>query len=173
MLRKFTGAIIFWIITSAVGAGAQQLTDFRQEVAKLNQACRDSFCFKPYKIKTIYRGHKGASNRELLSQLGLIAESQAQVWGDSILEGDYAAKGDTVLDEIKLLYVNAKAFGYLITYSETAWQIGDCNYDGIHDSTLKDCLPGRIIESSYVSMDLAQYYYDEKTMVHFEPNPTK
>lgn len=143
--------------------------DFQSEMSRLSDACSEQDCEKPYSKKEVYRHD---DNLQIDAGLKIvfqrIAFRQAQIWGDTILEGDYAAEGNTRLDKVVKLYKNSEPIGFLISYSEKAWDTASCLYDGIHDSTLLGCTEGRIYESSYVSPSFRDYFYDSKTMAVFK-----
>ena len=143
---------------------------FIHEMAQISELCdKDYRCPAPYSLKNIFRySLQQEMDVDLKKALIRIAKSQAQVWADTILEGDYAAEGYTRLDRVEEIYKHNILIGYLIKYSEKAWDTSDCSYDGIRDSTLVGCTPGRIVESSYVSADLKDYFYDDKTGAQFQ-----
>lgn len=148
--------------------------NFQSEISKFSATCGPDSCEKPYSKVVVY--HFGESQK-IDPSLKLVFEkisfNQAQIWGDTILEGDYAAEGKTRLDSVVRLYRQDEHIGYLITYSEKAWETGNCHYDGINDSTLLGCTEGRIYESSYVSLNFRDYFYDSKTMAQFKREPNK
>lgn len=148
-------------LAKPVFAEQQQQKSFQDVAVQFSVACVKDECDKPF-TKTVVE-----PNPLLKSYFSIIAKKQAQVWGDTILEGDYVAAGDTKLDQVRELKINGSLAGYLITYSETAWNISDCAYDGLHPESLKDCVHGRIVESSYVSLDLREYFYDDSTSAVF------
>ncbi len=143
--------------------------DFQSEMSKISASCGVESCEKPYSKSLIFHF---SEDQKIDSNIKLIFErisfKQAQVWGDTILEGDYAAEGNTRLDAVVKLYRHDEQIGYLITYSEKAWDTGNCLYDGINDATLRGCIEGRIYESSYVSLDFRDYFYDSKSMAVFK-----
>ena len=143
---------------------------FIYETGQISDLCDKEFrCPAPYELKNIFRySEQQPIDADLKKALTRIAKSQAQVWADTILEGDYVAEGYTRLDRIEEIYKHNILIGYLIKYSEKAWDTSDCSYDGIRDSTLAECTPGRIVESSFVSADLKDYFYDEKTGAKFQ-----
>jgi hypothetical protein len=137
--------------------------NFVNEVDLLNQNCQGLKCKNPYTIVVLYRRSARADfgGLDMKSKYVLmrVAYEQAQIWGDTILEGDFVADGKTRLDEVQALYKNKTLIGYKITYSERAWFTADCSYDGIHKETLRGCTEGRILEASYVSTDFAYAFY--------------
>ena len=143
---------------------------FIYEAGQISDLCDKEFrCPAPYELKNIFRySEQQPIDSDLKKALTRIAKSQAQVWADTILEGDYVAQGFTRLDRVEEIYKHNILIGFLIKYSEKAWDTSDCSYDGIRDSTLADCAPGRIVESSFVSVDLKHYFYDEKTGAKFQ-----
>jgi hypothetical protein len=144
-------------------------TRFIYETGQISVLCDKDFrCPAPYNLKNIFRhSEQQPIDMDLKKALTRIAKSQAQVWADTILEGDYVAEGYTRLDRVEEMYKHNILIGYLIKYSEKAWDTSDCSYDGIRDSTLVGCVGGRIVESSYVSVDLKHYFYDVKTGAQF------
>lgn len=141
---------------------------FYEEAAHFANACSETPCKAPYTSVVLYN-KKTRSNKlaaPLAEQLKKVAWEQAQVWGDTILEGDYVSAGRTRLDLVIGFYKNEKLVGYTIQYSEKSWFTGDCNYNGTRD-TLKGCKEGRIAESSYVSSDLQTYFTDEDKHADF------
>ena len=144
--------------------------DFQSEISKFSAACGEESCEKHYSKSAFFHFSENQKiDPALKRNFERISFKQAQVWGDTILEGDYAAEGNTRLDSVAKLYRHQEHIGYLITYSEKAWETGNCLYDGINDATLLGCIEGRIYESSYVSLDFREYFYDSKTMAIFKP----
>lgn len=103
----------------------------------------------------------------LYKALFAAAFDQAQIWGDTILEGDYAADGKVKLDSIMVIKRGAKVLGYAITYSERAWYVGECTYVRNNPSSLSSCEEGRIQETSFVSDDLKQVEVDQNQFADF------
>ena len=162
MKKKFISLLVMSLFVSkGVMAGPQQKT-FEDVAVKFSVACVKDVCDKPFS-KTVIE-----PDEKMKGYFKIIAKKQAQIWGDTILEGDYVADGNTRLDEVRELRINNKTAGYLITYSEKAWNISDCAYDGLHPDSLNECLAGRIVESSYVSLDLKEYFYDDTTCATFK-----
>jgi hypothetical protein len=142
---------------------------FYHEMQNFSSACNFENCRSPYSIQNLYRLSEGQKiDVDLKKIFNKIADTQAQVWGDTILEGDYVAEGNTRVDRISKLYKNQELIGYFLTYSEKAWNTADCSYDGLRASTLSGCVAGRIVESSYVSPDFREYFYDESTSARFK-----
>ncbi len=138
--------------------------NFYSEMAQLAKFCEQKSCDKPYE-KELIENQK--IDKNLKKTFEMIAHKQAQVWGDTILEGDFVAEGKTRLDKVYKLYKNNEIRAYQIVYSEKAWNVSDCSYDG-NAATLLGCVTGRIVESSYVSLDFKEYFYDENTAAVFK-----
>lgn len=141
---------------------------FYEEAAHYEHACQTQPCKSNYSHQIVYsqKTRMNKLNDPTRDNLKAIAVEQAQVWGDTILEGDYHAAGRTRLDEVLAFYKGARLIGYKIKYSEKAWYVGDCNYNGKRES-LKDCRTGRIIEGSYVSADQKTFFSDEERYAEF------
>lgn len=171
MSKKLIGVFVFgYMFRSALFASeiVNSNINFNSEITKLSSMCSQENCDKPYsKLVSYHYLEQKKIDENLKKILERISYKQAQIWADTILEGDYAADGNTRLDKVINLYKNNELIGYLITYSEKAWNTSDCNYDGINDASLAGCVSGRIIESSYVSLDFKEYFYDDKTAAVF------
>ncbi|MEK2647010.1 hypothetical protein [Bdellovibrio sp. BCCA] len=141
---------------------------FYEEAAHYENACKEEPCKAPYTEQVVYN-QKNKFNKlsvETKEVLKKIAVEQAQVWGDTILEGDYHATGRTRLDSVLAFYKGNELVGYKIQYSEKAWYTGDCDFNGSRES-LKGCKEGRIVEGSYVSSDAQTYFSDEERYAEF------
>lgn len=99
----------------------------------------------------------------VLTQLEAIADDQAQVWGDTILEGDFVAEQAVKLESVQVVQMNSAFLGYRVTYSSVAFETSDCD----PDTDLKSCTQGRIVESSYVAPSLKAWVRDESAMADF------
>ena len=142
---------------------------FYEAAAHFEGACRNKReCRAPYSRDILFSLDNKLEKiqPETRSSLKEVAHYQTQIWGDTILEGDYVAAGDLRLDEVVAYYHGSELLGYKIVYSETAWYTGDCSYDGSKDS-LKSCSEGRIVEASYVSKDMETFFSDEEQFAQF------
>ncbi|WP_374075942.1 hypothetical protein [Bdellovibrio bacteriovorus] len=141
---------------------------FYEEAAHYEHACKEEPCKAPYSEQIVYN-QKNKLNKlsvETKEVLKKIAVEQAQIWGDTILEGDYHSAGRTRLDSVLAFYKDNQLVGYKIQYSEKAWYTGECEFNGKRES-LKDCQEGRIVEGSYVSSDAQTYFSDEERYAEF------
>lgn len=172
MILRISLAALIGILSSAVAIADQNGPNgdqFYEEVIKYEGFCKDEEnCQGEFQNEVVYSlrdqlNKIGFSNTEALKKISL---EQAQIWGDTILEGDYVADGQTRLDHALALYKNRELIGYKIQYSEKAWYVGNCDYDG-HEDSLVDCDAGRIIEVSYVSADLQTFFVDEEHTATF------
>lgn len=144
--------------------------NFSTDMAVFTQHCSKEVCRSPYKRETIFEPSKIDTGIPVLKRLKAVAIDQAQIWADTILEGDYATDYKTRLDRAEALYEGPQLVGYYITYSEGAWDTSTCNYDGINDSTLSGCKAGRIVESVYLSPDFSDYHFVEEDYAQFVGN---
>lgn len=142
---------------------------FYEEAAHFVHACKEDPCKAPYSQLVVYDQSISLNQLSSLQRLRLtkIAARQAQVWGDTILEGDYYAEGYTRLDKVLAFYKGSDLVGFKIQYSEKAWFIGECNFDDTKAS-LQSCQEGRIVEESYVSPEAKTYFSDEEHYAAFE-----
>jgi hypothetical protein len=95
-----------------------------------------------------------------------IAKDQAQIWGDTILEGEYEADGNTTLDRIEQVKLGETFVGYRIVYSEKGWNTAACRYNGRAEE-LTECQQGRIQEASFVSPELNSWTRDSNSFAEF------
>ena len=103
----------------------------------------------------------------IVLNLNKLAFSQAQIWGDTILEGDFTADGRTQLDSIMVIYQQGRVIGYAITYSEKAWYTGKCAYIPRNFASLASCQEGRIVEQSFVTANMDDIARDENQFADF------
>ncbi len=108
--------------------------------------------------------------RERLQQ---IAWDQAQIWGDTILEGDYWADEEVLLDLVQAVFRDGIQVAWRITYSSKAFDTSVCTpyeYADEDPARFTGCIPGRIHESSFVSMDLKSFIRDDEAFAEFIEN---
>jgi hypothetical protein len=98
-----------------------------------------------------------------------LVKERSNIWGDTILEGDYFSKDQAHLDTVTALFKNKQLFAYAVTYSAKAWYTGDCAFDFKNLKTLVSCQVGRIVESIYISADLEYNFMDENKYAQFVP----
>lgn len=167
---SFSALLIVSLIASFSSANSNKSRYelLRQETANFTDSCLEQSCNAPYVQELLYH-HEEESNKlspEIKKRLEYIAKHQAQLWGDTILEGDYFANNDTRLDSVIGLYKDNEFIGYKIEYSETAWWVGDCDFDD-SDASLESCQKGRIVERSYVTGNGANFFNDQEHYAEF------
>jgi hypothetical protein len=149
--------------------GKDSMKTFQKRIASFQKSC-DSRCHLPFsERRTFDLSDSESSKIDKVTRSGLaqIAYRLAQVWGDTILEGDYYADGTTQLDQVFALYENEILLGYRITYSEHAWYVGDCEFSYDNLESLANCTEGRIRESGFVSPSFEEYFQDENNFAEF------
>ena len=176
-MKKLTlkTSLLFSIVCSLASATAfadkmgPRGDKFYEEAAHFENACaQKSVCRAPYSNSNLYdqKARFDQIAPSVKDSLKAVAEDQSQVWGDTILEGDYIVSGRTRLDSVVAYFKDNRLVGYKIRYSQKAWYVGECNYDGTRES-LKNCKEGRIVEGSYVSGDVQTYFTDEEKHADF------
>lgn len=105
-------------------------------------------------------------------RLATIADDQAQIWGDTILEGDFYAEDEVRLDSVDAILVDAALVGYRITYSSVAFDTSSCEVSMQQSPVASGCLQGRIFESSYVSPQLESWTRDPEAYAEFVADET-
>ncbi len=142
---------------------------FYEAAARFEGACgQQTECRPPFSRKVLY-SQKSRVNKlsdSVRVDLKAVVDYQTQIWGDTILEGDYVASGRPRLDEVIAYYRDSELQGYKMRYSEKAWYTGECAYNGTRAS-LANCKEGRIAETSYVSPDMETFFSDEEQFAQF------
>lgn len=144
--------------------------EFTKLIEEYKVACILSPCQEPFETKSLYReGSKQPSilGRTQLRALQRVANAQSKIWADTILEGDYVADGNTVLEKVIGIYKRNKLVAYKISYAEAGWDISDCNYDFKNPSTLSECPEGMIRETSFVSIDFGNVVRNHDDIADF------
>ncbi len=129
------------------------------------QRCQQGVVVQQFETKELFR-----LPAQLYKELSKVSYDQAQIWGDTILEGDYVADGRTQLDKVTVIKQNARVVGYAVTYSERAWYVGACGYVHRRPDTLVSCEEGRIFERSFVTADLNEAEVDQNQFADFKSN---
>ncbi len=146
-----------------VGAGK-----FYDLIEGYKVACAEK-CTKPFYETVVYRNGKRSallSHRDLLA-LQKVAVAQSNIWIDTILEGDFYSEGNTQIDNVVAIFYSSTLVAYKITYSERAWYLGDCEYDGVHEGSLAGCQEGVIRESTFVAPDFKTFVRNSDEIADF------
>jgi hypothetical protein len=138
-----------------------QATRFERLITELKAKCIKT-CSGSFRVET-----QIIPAPSLKSQLNSIAKAQAQIWGDTILEGDYFADGQTFLEKIEALYKDNTLIGYRIRYFEDAWDTSNCIYNPKSRQGLETCKKGFIKETSFVSADFQEVFADDENFALF------
>jgi hypothetical protein len=146
------------VLSTPVLAAVLTERELRREVTKSAQVCPDLDCEQA----SIRAEFADLSQLSKAGQARLleIAEHFVQVWGDTILEGDYIAADHFELDEVEILSHRGQATGFRISYSAQAWDTGTCNYNSEYPESIEDCLEGRIAEKAVVTLNGQGYFVD-------------
>jgi len=118
-------------------------------------------------------------NGALLKKLHERAENESNIWGDTILEGDYELSRDPLaLNAVSAIYNSRGALvAYRIIYSARAWDVADCDFDSSrlnqasaqeYGEIFQDCTEGVIVGNSFVSPGLKRSERDFNNMEYFE-----
>lgn len=111
------------------------------------------------------------------AQLLKLATAEADIWVDTILEGDYALTNDPLtIDMVTALYQGQKLVAYQIVYSQRAFDTSNCEYDfealddksSNVDEVFAQCTQGRIYGTSFVSPNLQVVERDINNIEYFE-----
>jgi hypothetical protein len=135
---------------------------FEQEIRNSQSTCQTGVECRPegYDFSLLYAANQpGSQIAPLLPHFQLIAKDQANIWGDTILEGEMDTDGQTLLEKVEGVYSDNQLIAYRITYSEKAWTLGDNGQpvDG-----------GRISESTFVSVAMTSWFRDNWALAAFK-----
>lgn len=161
LVTSLTLAIPF-LTPSTARADREQNPEFRQIVRAIEQDPESVLSTTVYDSQ----GDSTSVDPKEIQRFTEIASDQAQIWGDTILEGDYQADGNTELDTVERLEMNGQFIGYRIFYSEKAWETANCEYNGEPD-TLEGCTEGRIQEGTIVSREKNNWTRDSSHYAEF------
>jgi hypothetical protein len=167
--------LLLFFLLPAVSFAAptqSQRNDFADLIKTYKLDCPNGTCVAPFAEKLLLDRTNRVQDPGFVTvkkQTQKVAHDQAQIWGDTILEGDYTAGGPTRMDRVIAIYQNDVIVAYRITYSEKAWSLAECDYDGTPES-LKTCPTGRIVESSFTTPVFDYNLTDEDDYATFVAN---
>lgn len=141
----------------------------QHDLSRILAACSGLECQAPYEMELVWKNGETSSS-DLQEKLNRLAFDLAQIWGDTILEGDLVSAADLQLDWIRAIRAEGVIVAYAISYSETAWDTMTCPYDPADSRSLIGCQQGLIREGVFVSSDLSSLEPDPAQMVRFEPS---
>jgi hypothetical protein len=171
------------VLSALIASGSAHAKDFQTQANEIAEICdfAKGTCKSTFTIKRISRATKG--NSALFKKLDHEASMMARIWGDTILEGDYHAFGDTEAGKVFAIYKGAKLIGYHMEYYEAAMDTSgqDCNRDeepagtslaeDKWDGHFGQCTFGRIYEGGFLSPDLSESAEDYSQLATFFASP--
>lgn len=162
--KIFIGSALFTLLNAPL-AFAKAASIFEEFQNKCNRIS----CETPYTQTQIYDLENSHNDlpQDAFQKLSEKAVDQAQIWGDTILEGDYYADGKTRLLTVTALYKDNVLVGYHFTYFEKAWFTGSCHVND-NFNNLEKCQEGRIVEGSYVTKDMTAVTNDIEQYAQFQ-----
>lgn len=143
------------VLPSAVFARGS-VDELKGVIADVRRNCGAEYCRNGLEYRLVHEGSRSSLPDPVVRALFGAAKTQAQIWGDTILEGDYLAKGDTRLDQVFAIRRNGRLVGYRIVFSETA---------------RSPYGPGRIVEAAWIHADLRTALTDDKQYAAFIETP--
>lgn len=119
-------------------------------------------------------------NSKQLASLDKAANELAGIWGDTILEGDYALDPKSEIEVVwveKVTSQRGELLAYRFTFQHGAYSTGECEIDweAIENETesyedqlvSKECGNGRIIGKGYISPDFKHFMRDDDNIEDF------
>jgi hypothetical protein len=95
---------------------------------------------------------------DVRQRLEAAALDRANVWPDTILEGDYSQTGDAVLSSVTVYKRGTRPYAYRVHIAAEAIYTGDCEYDEAAESWSDDCSTGHISEDAYFTFELEEIH---------------
>jgi hypothetical protein len=114
------------------------------------------------------------------SQLLKAAQEEANIWYDTILEGEYTLDSteDLKLSSVeKVLTPKGEFVAYRISLSHAAFDTGSCEVEwdfetedeaAYRNYLVENCTAGRISSAAYVSPDFKHHFRDEDSIEDFQ-----
>lgn len=133
--------------------------------------CRSLNCQNPKDLRrTGIIGDLKPADKSMLEE---VMSSFLDLWGDTILEGDFGAKielaslysVETIADQ------DGQLAGYFMTYKVPGWYTGECEINSeadTQDEVYAKCEKILISESAFVSLDGQEADLDYETVGNFE-----
>lgn len=145
-------------------------SEFRKSVETAQAACADLSCPQA-SIQAHKLSHSEwmALAKDTRTTIHDQVKQRAEDWNDTILEGDYQAKGRAVIDVVYSLEKDQKVVGYRFVFSRQAWNTSTCPFDPAQPS-IDGCQEGRIVDSAFLSIGLDEVFQDEQNFAHFVAN---
>jgi len=140
--------------------------------AKLNEALES----KQYTSTEVEISKLTAQENKALLEA---ANDESNIWGDTILEGDYILDSQSKIElvTVEKLVSNASEFlGYRIVYQHGAYETGSCEVDweaadenpeAFQEQLNNDCTRGHIVAGAYVTPDFKEHFRDEDAIEDF------
>jgi len=168
--------LVLLITLSSLLTQAYQ-SQFSQRARQVELAFKSSGCIKidngncqnGHRVQTYVGQQLQQLPVAIQKALHEIAHHQSQIWGDTILEGDFYADGNVQIQKVKVLTHQNKPVGFQLTYFEKAWYTGDCVFNSNRLDSLNSCRPGRIYEASFVTHDATEAQVDQNQFAKFLP----
>ncbi len=94
-------------------------------------------------------------------------DNSMDIWGDTILEGDYTTDyKDVKIESFQTMRTpSGTVLGYRVSFSVSGWETSTCtneNYDSSKPETMENCTQGRIKQVIYLTPDLKEYETSEE-----------
>ncbi|MCX7978092.1 MAG: hypothetical protein N2578_03730 [Bdellovibrionaceae bacterium] len=159
--------MLVWLTTFMLSLSGLAAHDFEAAVSEVMNLCEKSCSARVQSQPLFERGKQNHLPDQVFAHLKERAYELAQVWGDTILEGDYVTDGNTELVRVERVYLDGRFVAWRITYAEQAWDISTCRFDRNKPPRLQNCKSGSILEAAYVSEDFLQVIVDENQFADF------
>ena len=166
-MKMICASLLMFISLNAQAMTEKQFTDKLYAALETKQTVVADMDLKTFKAKQLANLHKAAI--EL-----------SGIWGDTILEGDYALDPQGQIEVVWVEKVsNAKGdlLAYNFTYRHRAYFTGECeiDWDAIENETesyddqlvSKGCSLGYIVGKAYISPDFKHFMRDEDNIEDF------
>jgi hypothetical protein len=147
-----SGFIIVMLVISQTAFANQKV--FKGLIDTAQKNCPELNCSQEFFVRPLTEAETSSLNSVMMLRIHQIAFDLNQLWGDTILEGDYEVTGEMHLEILSGVFINGKLSGFRIQYSQPA-------KDLLKDQT------GKITEKGFVSLNLTEAFVDEFSMAKF------
>lgn len=160
MLIRMSFLLVFSMIVQSQLTMASESKSFLTRVFEQITECPSLDCDEPVDLRRApLTTELDAKTKDFLN---VAMRRLVNIWGDTILEGDYASKTEeaSITEVEAIVNKDGTLEGYYITFAAPSWYTGECeiNEDAESDEEMfADCDKISISESAFVSVDGQEY----------------
>jgi hypothetical protein len=139
-------------------------TDWKDVVLSYDEAAKlEAFqCLYPAdQLQVLGQGRAEflpVTTKRVLKRAEAFKEDEENLWGDTILEGDYFQTGPAQVREVQAIRLNGTTVAYAVEITARAIDTSgsDCRYNDERERYEGTCLPGTFRVTKYLDLDLEE-----------------